>query len=154
MCGAAVMVGCGASTARIHRVDGATRAGVITGSDAETVWVREVDGREIARIPRAIIADIDHPGPVGMGVGSAIVVSGLVQTTVAGVALSEGGSGGLVPLGVVLVPMLVVGIGLVGAGAAVLGPSAWRYRASKTAAAPPGGEGSVQVGPGGVWVRF
>lgn len=153
LCGAALMMGCGPMPARIHRVDGATRAGVITGSDAETVWVRQPGGREVARIARAEIAEIEHPGGVGLVLGPVMLVSGAVTAVAAGVGLADDGSeGGLAPTVLVLMPLAIFGAAVAVTGVGMTTASGRARLRSEAAAAPPGG--GVSVGPGGVSVRF
>lgn len=149
------LAGCG-TTARITGHDGAAYVGEITGGDAESVWL-DVHGEQ-ARVPRAAIADIDHPGNV-MLVGGAVLGgwsalllgAGLLGYSMHDGAADEPATFNGEPAGELALNGLIgTALGLVGV---IWGHRIWSTSV-ENARAPDGPGVSIHVAPGGLLVRF
>ena len=69
---AACAAGCG-STATINRIDGLQYEARIVRSDAGALYLQfdpSAGDRDVARVERASVRDIDHPGKAAMVVGA------------------------------------------------------------------------------------
>lgn len=75
---ATLSTGCG-RTATITRTSAGPIEGKITTSDRKTVYVRRATDGVHVSVPRADIADIDHPGNVAAVAGAAILAYGVAS---------------------------------------------------------------------------
>jgi hypothetical protein len=117
--------GC-ATTATISRTDGWTYEADILDSDASSLHVRDVYGREV-RVPREEVADIDHPGNLLLTFGL-IAVAMSIPLIVGDLAQDKSQRTEWSGLGV------VIGAGEAIAGLSLAIPGWVRYRHSTRAA--------------------
>lgn len=135
-------VGC-SKVATVKKGDGTVVEGVIVGADETQVAMMDRPSRKVFLVPRAEIAEIEHPGQTTAALGGGmLVVGGLLL-------LADGGGGGgghCCPGG-----GLVFGAaGLVGGSAMLISGLVHSSKSSRRARPENGLPKGVTVTPGGV----
>lgn len=144
---ALLAAGCARSTV-VVRTDGSEVAGTIIESDNMQMLLRD-DAGEVIAVPREQIADIDHPGDLGIWLGSFAFGAGVQALVLGGLAYADAEDGSL--QGALSAAAMGVGGALVAVGAPLLVVGIIDKGASLRAVEPAAIQ--ITLGPGGLGLR-